>query len=81
MNDRDQKPCLLGGVDKPNPDTDATEQDEAKKTGVGVIVASGNSAEVLQLVEEALDACASCIEPLVDAVFSRSHCALRWPIG
>src|SRR5690349_10925101 len=47
----------LGRVDKPDPDTDAAEQDEAEKTGGGVIVSRGDPALVLQLAEEAFDAC------------------------
>ena len=38
---------VLGSVDKPDPDADATEQDEAEKTGGGLVVASGDAAVVL----------------------------------
>ena len=35
---------------------DAAQQDEAEETTVGLIVAGGNTAKVLQLVNKALDA-------------------------
>ncbi|MGC2201037.1 MAG: hypothetical protein WA633_12960 [Stellaceae bacterium] len=43
-------------MDKPDPDADAAQQDEAEETTVGLIVASGDAAMVFQSVEEALDA-------------------------
>jgi hypothetical protein len=46
----------LGRVDKPDPDADATQQDEAEETAVGLFVAGGNTAKVLQLVNKALNA-------------------------
>ena len=48
---------LLGRVDKPDPDAYAAEQDEAEKAGGRVIVSRGDTALVLQLAEEAFDAC------------------------
>jgi hypothetical protein len=45
-------------VDKPDPDADASEQDEAEKTGRCLVVAGCDAAMVLEFVEEALDASA-----------------------
>jgi hypothetical protein len=47
---------MLGTVDKPDPEPDATKQDEPKKTARGLIVSGSNAALLLEMPDEALDA-------------------------
>ena len=57
---------LLGPVDKPDPQPDASEQDKTKEAGVGLVVSGCNTALFLEVADEALDSRAQCIELLAD---------------
>jgi hypothetical protein len=46
----------LGSVDKPDPETDASEQDEAKEAGYGFVIPGGDTPLFLEMTNEALDA-------------------------
>jgi hypothetical protein len=46
----------LGRVDKPDPDANAAEQNQAKITGGSLVVARRDTAVALQLAKKALDA-------------------------
>jgi hypothetical protein len=56
----------LGRVDKPEPEPDGGEQDEAEEAGVVLIVAGGDAAAVLEAIEAPLDAIAQRIDAAVD---------------
>ena len=47
---------VLGPVDKLGPETNASEQDEAKETARGLVVSSGNTPLLLEMANEAFDA-------------------------
>lgn len=59
---------VLGRVDKPDPEANAAEQDEAQEAGAGLIVAGSDPAAVFQSADEALDAGAQGVEPPADGV-------------
>ena len=46
----------LGPVDKPDPETSASEQDEAEEAGCGLVIPGGNTPLFLEMTNEALDA-------------------------
>jgi hypothetical protein len=46
----------LGPVDKPDPETKATEQDEAEVAGCGLVIPGGNTPLFLEMTNEAFDA-------------------------
>jgi hypothetical protein len=46
----------LGPVDKPDPDTTASEQDKAQEAACGFVVSGGDAALLLEMADEALDA-------------------------
>ena len=46
----------LGPVDKPDPETNASEQDEAEEAGCGLVIPGGNTPLFLEMTNEALDA-------------------------
>ena len=46
----------LGPVDKPDPETKASEQDEAEEAGCGLVIPGGNTPLFLEMTNEALDA-------------------------
>ena len=52
----DFNPTQLGPVDKPDPETNASEQDEAEEAGCGLVIAGGNTPLFLEMTNEALDA-------------------------
>jgi hypothetical protein len=43
-------------VDKPDPEPNASEQDEAEEAGCGLVIPGGNTALFLEMTNEALDA-------------------------
>ena len=43
-------------VDKPDPETNAPEQDETEEAGCGLVVPGGNTPLLLEMTNEALDA-------------------------
>ena len=45
----------LGLVDKPNPDSDASEQDESDEAGGELIISGGDAPLLLEMSDEALD--------------------------
>ena len=45
----------LGPVDKPNPDSDASEQDESDETGGELIISGGDASLLLEMPDEALN--------------------------
>jgi hypothetical protein len=46
----------LGRVDKPDPETKASEQDEAEEAGCGLVIPGGNAPLFLEMTNEAFDA-------------------------
>jgi hypothetical protein len=46
----------LGPVDKPDPESNAAEQDEAEKTAVGLVISGGDPALFLEMADKAFDA-------------------------
>ena len=49
-------PGALGSVDKPDPDADAAEQDEAQEATGSFIVSCGNSSVLLDMADQVLNA-------------------------
>jgi hypothetical protein len=49
-------PKTLGPVDKPDPETKASEQDEAEEAGCGLVIPGGDTPLFLEMTNEALDA-------------------------
>jgi hypothetical protein len=46
----------LGPVDKPYPETNASEQDEAEEAACGLVISGGDTPLFLEVTNEALDA-------------------------
>jgi hypothetical protein len=46
----------LGPVDKPDPDTTASEQDKAQEAACGLVVSGGDTALFFEMADEAFDA-------------------------
>ena len=56
--ERSEKPAtssLLGPVDKPRPDADASEQDESHEAGGELIISGGDAALLLEMPNEAVN--------------------------
>ena len=49
-------PMRLGPVDKPDPETKASEQDEAEEAGCGLVIPGSNAPLFLEMTDEAFDA-------------------------
>ena len=47
---------MQGPVDKPDPETSASEQDEAKEACCGLVIPGGNTPLFLEMTDEAFDA-------------------------
>jgi len=47
--------CLLGPVDKPSPNTDASEQDEPDEAGGEFVIPSGDAPLLLEMANEAFN--------------------------
>ena len=58
----------LGPVDKPDPDTNASEQDKSEEAGCCLVISGGDAPLLLEMTNEALDARAQRIEPFADRV-------------
>ena len=46
---------MLGPVDKPRPDADASEQDESHEAGGELVISGGDAALLLEMPNEALN--------------------------
>ena len=62
------QPYELGPVDKPDPDTTASEQDKAQEAACGLVVSGGDAALFLEMANEAFDACTLRIERSTDQI-------------
>jgi hypothetical protein len=47
---------FLGPVDKPDPEPNASEQDETEEAGCGLVIPGGNTPLFLEMANEALEA-------------------------
>jgi hypothetical protein len=59
---------VLGRVDKPDPDTNAAEQNKAQKAAGCMVVAGGNATTVLEAIDEPLDAVAHGVGREIDGM-------------